>query len=157
MMMSNGSVVLAATTTSLDYTNGYISSAGDAIVRQYILFGTTTNATETEIFIGGNASVRIPLTANTTVFYTADIAARDVTHANSGAAFGLKGVSHNYSGVSSDLGAVTETIVTRSNINIGVDIRASDTTDTVNVYVQGIASTTYKWIAMVQTTEIKAV
>ena len=46
---------------------GADGETSNAVTNQYVLTGTTSDATETEIFIGGVSNYRISVAANSTV------------------------------------------------------------------------------------------
>jgi len=143
---------LTATANGLTLTTGNFSSSGDSIVKDYILRGTTTNATETELLIDGNN--RISISSNSTMFYTVDIVGRRTDVTNQNAAFHLKGVAINNSGIASDAGSLYEIVIHRDIGTWSIDARANNTTDTVNIYVTGAASSNVRWVAHVKTVEV---
>lgn len=118
-----------------------IQSHTNSMSEQHVFNGSTTNATETSI-----GSIDVP--ANTAVAFDATI----MTHQSASAGFGswsLKGMVKNVSGTTSDVGEVYEVIVHTDHDNWLVDARANNTDDTVEIYVQGTASTTLHWTAHV--------
>ena len=138
--------------SSTTLEQGNFSTSGDAITREYVLRGTTTNATETELFY--NTSDRIPVGENTTVHYTADIVARRTDVSGEGASFQLKGAADNFSGTVADIGLVYEVIIARDDTNYSVDAGADDTNDAIYVKVTGVADKTIRWVAYVRTVEV---
>ena len=122
---------------------------------QYVLTGTTTNATETEIFINGVASSRIPVTTNTVLYYGAEIVCRRTDVSGDYASFFLKGVAASSpSNVVSDIGTVYEVVVARTDANFLVDTRADNTNKSVNVFVTGTAGKTVSWRCVISTIEV---
>ena len=138
--------------SSTTLEQGNFSTSGDAITREYVLRGTTTNATETELFY--NTSDRIPVGENTTVYYTVDIVARRTDATGEGAAFQLKGIADNFSGTVADIGLVYEVIVARDDSNYSADAGADDTNDAIYVKVTGVTGKTIRWVAYVRTVEV---
>ena len=120
---------------------------------QYLLTGTTTNATETEIFIDGGAT-RIPVAVNKTVYYTIDCICRRTDSTGDHGAFFLKGVATNASGTTTDVGSIYEVIVTRSDANFAIDARANNASDSVNIFVTGATGKTVSWSCVVTTMEV---
>lgn len=142
-LTTNGSAVSWATTpTSNVYSN------------QYVLTGTTTNATETEIFVGGVANTRMGATLDKNTFYTIDVVARETSGGSNYGVFTLKSAAKNIGGAVSDLGTVYEVVVARSSSNINIDARADTTNDSINFYVTGLAGVTLSWKAVVTTVEV---
>ena len=150
--ITNANTELRATSNNLTLTIGAFSSNGDFTAKQYLLYGTTTNNTETELLIRG--SERIPVNVNTTVFYTVNIVARRTDVTGEGAAFYLKGLADNFSGTVADVGTLYEVIVARDDTSYTVDARANNTTDTINIYVTGVTGKTIRWVADVRTVEV---
>ena len=143
---------LSATANGLTLTTGSFSSVGDSIVKDYILRGTTTNATETELLIDGNN--RISISSNSTMFYTVDIVGRRTDTTGKNAAFHLKGVAINNFGTASDAGSLYEIVIHRDDATWTVDARANNTTDSINIYVSGAASSNIRWVAYTKTVEV---
>ena len=124
------------------------------INKRYVLYGTTTDATTTEIFVGATSNSRVAVPTNTTMFYTVDIVARRTDATGESAGWQLKGVADNFSGTTADVGDVYEVAVARDDTNWEVDVLAGDTEDAIVVTVTGAASKTVKWMAVVKTMEI---
>ena len=122
--------------------------------KQYVLYGTTTNNTETEIFVGGTASSRIPVASNTTIFYDVNIVARRTDSTGESAGWHLKSVADNFSGTVADVGSVYEVAVATDDATWNVDCRADNTNDSVNVYCTGATGKTIRWTAVVRTFEV---
>ena len=119
----------------------------------YILYGTTSDAAETEILVDGAS--RISITANSTIFYEVDIVARRTDGgALEGGAWHLKGAADNYAGTSGDVGNLYEIVVSADDVTTTVDARVDDVTDTLRLYVTGAASKTFKWTAKITTVEV---
>jgi len=130
-------------------------ATANAVTQQYILTGTTNNDTETEIFVGGVSNSRVGVAANSTVMYSVDVAARRTDSDGVGAGYHFKGVIDNNAGTVADVGTLYEVIVSEDNTALIADVGADATNDTIYVKVTGIASHTYRWVAVVTTTEAK--
>lgn len=144
-------------TGDLDINDGdSVFQHGDAgyVNKRIVLYGTTTNGSEAEIFVGGTSSSRISVPNNSTIFYTVDIVARRTDATDESAAWQLKGVVDNFSGTTADVGEVYEVAVARDDVNWLVDARADNTNDTINIYVTGAAGKTVKWLAVVKLLEL---
>ena len=147
---------LNATTVSvndLTVSNTYTQGTGNYTQKRYVMYGTTSDDTETEIYTINNDG-RIPVDANTTVFYEASFAARRTDTTGESGAWHLKGCVDNFSGVVADVGNVYEIAVAQDNINWQVDIRADNTNDTINVYVTGANNNTVAWTTVITTIEV---
>jgi hypothetical protein len=143
--------------TSITVANGVISAAGggggsSSFSNEYALTGTTTDATETEILIGG--STRIPVATDKMVNYIVHIAAKRTDTPGDYALMEIRGVATNESGTVSDVGSIYEIIVARTNSSYLVDARADDINKTLNIYVNGVSGHTISWKASAQTIEV---
>ena len=150
--ITSGSNALAASTTCMTLSNGYNTTVGDSVVKNYILYGTTTSNIETEIFLVGGS--RIPVNNNTTVFYTIDVVGRRTDVSNEHIGTMVKGIAANNAGSTYDVGSLYEVIVARSTLDLLVDARVNSSTNTLNIYVTGGQSKTIKWVAHVQIIEV---
>jgi len=122
--------------------------------KQYVLYGSTSDATETEIFVGGTTNSRIPVASNTTVFYEVNIVARRTDATGESGGWHLKAVVDNFSGTVADVGSVYEVQVASDDANYAVDARADNTNDSIGIYVTGVAGKTISWTAIVKTFEV---
>ena len=89
--------------------------------KRYVLYGTTTDDSVTEIFVGGTTDSRVSISTDTTMFYTVDIVARRTDATGESAGWQLKGVADNFSGTTADVGTVYEVAVARDDIDWTVD------------------------------------
>ena len=122
--------------------------------KRYVLHGTTTNATATEIFVGGTTDSRVSIPTDTTVFFTVDIVARRTDATGESAGWQVKGVADNFSGTVANVGDIYEVVVAQDDTNWEVDVTADDADNAINVVCTGVASKTIKWMAVVKTMEI---
>lgn len=148
----SGITGLIATDNGLTFRNGSFSVNTDCISRKYIVRGVTTDANETELKIRG--ATRIPVNANSTIFYTADIVGRRTDATGESSGFHLKGVVDNFSNAVADVGNLYEVVVAKDSANVSVDMRADDTNNSINIYVTGEAGKTIRWTALVTTVEV---
>lgn len=140
-----------AESTQIFKTNGF-STPLDSISRLYLLRGTTTSNTESELFL--NTGARVPVNANSTIFYTADIVARRTDATGESAGFTIKGVVDNFSNTVADVGDLYEVVVAEDDSGLSVDARADDTNNSINIYVTGSSGKTIRWTALVKTVEV---
>lgn len=150
-----GGVKVDGTSILID-SDGVISSTGgggsSSFSNEYVVTGTTTNATETEILVNG--STRIPVGTDKTVNYIAHIIAKRTDTPGDYAFIEIRGTAVNQSGTVSDVGTLYENIITRTNAGYLVDARADDTNNSINIYVTGVSGHTISWKASVQTIEV---
>lgn len=130
------------------------SGTSSAYSNQYTVSGITANATETEIFINGVTNSRIPVALNTVCAYTMDIVAKRTDVAGDAAMFTVKSIAKNVAGTVTDVGGIYEVVVARTDINLNVDVRADNTTGSIQVFVTGVAGKTFNWKAVISTVEI---
>jgi len=148
-----GSTLLEVNANAQIFSTAGFTARYDSSAKTYIVRGTTTGNTETELFLDSN-NTRIPVTANSTMFYTVDIVARRTDAINESAGFYLKGVADNFSGTVADVGSLYEVIVARDNSSYSVDARANTSTASINIYVNGVAGKTIRWVGLVRTVEV---
>ena len=118
------------------------------------MHGTTTNSTETEIFVGGQSNARIPVPTDSTMTFTADITTRRTDADGTGAGYHLKGVLDNNGGTVADVGDLYEIIIAEDNAGLAVDATADNTNKSLKITVTGINSQNYSWVAVVRTYEV---
>ena len=123
-----------------------------AYTNQYLLTGTTTNATETELFATGNT--RISITSGKTSFYTVDIIGKRTDVVGDYGAFRLQGVSNNTANTYADLGNILEMVIYRTNSSYLCDARVDNTNKSLSVYVTGVSGHTISWQAVITTVEV---
>ena len=127
---------------------------GTYVAKQYLLWGTTTNAVETEIFVGGVTNARIAVGANTTINYSVQVVARRTDATGESAAWELKALGDSYSGTVTDVGNVYEVVVARDDENWQVDARADNTNNAIGIFVTGATGKTICWVAEIETSEV---
>jgi hypothetical protein len=143
----------AVTAGSINVTGSVSQGSGTYVTRQYVLHGTTTNATETEILLVGSGA-RMPVSTNTTVMYDVHMVARRTDATGESAAWQLQGCVDNFSDTVADVGDIYEIVVAQDDATWAVDARADNTNNSINLYVTGAANKTVRWTAMVKTIEV---
>ena len=121
---------------------------------EYSLQGSTSNATETEIFVGGVSGQRIPVNTNTALSYTVEITCRRTDTVGDYGSWFVKGLVINNAGAVSDVGSLYEVVVARTDASMVVDIRADDTNNAIAVFVTGATGKTVSWKAVVTVIEV---
>lgn len=139
-------------TGNISFDGQFTQGGANYYTKQYVLYGTTTNAVEAEILIGGSS--RIPVATDTTLFYEVSIVARRTDATGESASWHLKGCADNFSGTVANVGNIYEIVVAQDDIAWAVDVRADNTNDAIGVFVTGAANKTVKWTAIVKTTEV---
>jgi hypothetical protein len=130
-----------------------VSSPGGQPSNVYFLQGTTSNNTETELFVNGEPGNRIAVPVDSSMYYTIDVTCRR-TNGSDFAAFTLKSVVSNAGNTVSDVGSVYEIVVARTDASISVDSRADDANNSIGVYVTGVTGKSFAWKAQVTVVEV---
>jgi hypothetical protein len=123
-------------------------TSGDLSTDAYILQGTTTNATETELFVDGESDNRIVIPTDTSVYYNVELVCKR-TNGVDFAAISLKGMAANTGGTTEDIGSIYEVITVRTDVGISVDTRVISGTNTLGLFVTGVAGKNFSWKANV--------
>ena len=122
-------------------------------VTNYVLYGTTTNNTFTELFRDAS-NTRIVCQDYTTYFYEADVVARNNTTPDY-AAFKIKGAIDMGAGASTiAINEQKETVYAGSGDNYDADVVADDTNDAISIRVKGGTGEILRWCAYVKVTEV---
>ena len=145
--------ITVARATTVHYVDGNFGTAGDSRNSKYISRGTTTDATQSEIFVGGIASSRISLQNNAIMSFEVLVTAtRETTFG--GAGWQFVGLLENNAGVVSILGTVTKRVMGKTTAAYDVSVDETDTNDALRIRVTGEASHTVRWMAVVNTVEV---
>jgi hypothetical protein len=139
----------AHTGSSLDLSNGAVSGG---VQKTYVLSGSTTNNTQTEIFVGAQASTRMAISANNVWMFDVDIIAINSGN-NEQAGWKYSGMIHNVAGTTSLTSNLGE-IEVDPQTNWSVAVEADNTNDALVIKVTGENSKTIKWAAFVKTTQL---
>jgi hypothetical protein len=136
------------------HASGYFVSAGDAQRSVYTLRNTTTNQAQTELFLDGS-SLRLQITTGSTWTFDIQVVARSLN--GSAAGYKIKGVINNNSGNTSFVAAPTVETLAEDVANWNATVEADDNNinDALVIKVTGAASTNIRWVATVETTEVK--
>jgi len=134
----------------LAYASGRFASTGDAQTSTYVVRRTTSNATQSELFLDGS-TLRLTVPDGASWTFEALVVARSSTGDTAG--YRLIGVVEN---VGSAMGGTFQaTQVLREDV---ASWDASASTDNVNdalvIRVTGAAGTTIRWVATVRTVEV---
>jgi len=128
--------------------------AGSGGICRYSLSGTTTDATETEIFVNGVADSRITIASGYCYTFMVQISAKRTETSMECAGYKIEGVIKNDSGTTSLVDAPTVTSIAEDDSNWDVTAEADDINDALVIKVTGAASKTINWAATVNLTEV---
>jgi len=140
--------IVAGTNVTIDNTdpiNPIINSAGGTA-----LSGTTSNNTQTEIFVGGVASSRMTIATNTTWMFSAMVAARSATES---AGYKIEGVIKNDGGTTSLVGVAVKTVFAEEDATWDITVEADDTNDALVFKVTGDSADSVVWEVTANKTE----
>ena len=134
-------------------SDGNFSSDSDATVRHFILRGVTTDATETEIFVGNNTNSRMNLITDSTWFFEVDIVARR-TDVDASACWRFTGaIDNNAVGGTAVAGSIQkEEFANDSTYNTTVE--ADSTNDALIVKVTGVGTDIIRWVGHCKTVQV---
>jgi len=149
--------VMTLTDVNVNVENSFTIESDEGLnpvkTTSYILYGTTSNATPTELFRDAS-STRIGLIGQTTYFYEADIVARNDTTPDH-AAFKIKGAVDMTNGaVVTELNKQKEIIHAGSSYQYDADVVADDVNDAIGITVTGEVGNNLRWSALVKVTEV---
>ena len=144
-------------------TNGYVlttdangvgtwqaAAGGPAGPSGTTLSGTTANNTQTEIFVDGVASSRMTIATNTTLMFSAMVAARSATES---AGYKIEGVIKNDGGTTSLVGTAVKTVFAEEDTAWDITVEADDTNDALVFKVTGDSADSVVWEVTVNKTE----
>lgn len=138
---------------SLHTQQTFSQGAGSHTTKRYVLKCSTTDSADTEMFLSGTDSSRIPVPTSATLFYEASIVARRTDATGQSGAWHIKGCADNFSGTVADVGDVYEIAVAQDDLSWQVDARASDSNNALKIVVNGSAKDV-NWTAIVNTIEV---
>lgn len=136
-------------------SSGSFTSQGDSQSRVLIMRNTTTNNTDTELFLDGS-SQRLVLPDDTTWQFRINIVARRTDADNESAGYELIGVIDRNTGAStvSLVGVSTRTTIAEDIASWQVGCNADTTNGSLRVLVTGENSKTIRWVARVTLVEV---
>lgn len=120
---------------------------------QYILYGTSTNGTEIELYRDTNSS-QVPLKSQSTVFYEVEVVGRNNTE-NDTCAFLFKGImDYNQAGNVVFVGGAKEIVSAGDNSDYDARVITDNANKSLKVLVTGDAQYQMAWVARVKLTQV---
>ena len=120
---------------------------------QYILYGTTTNANETELYRDSNNS-QVPLASQSTVFFEVEVVGRQNSQSET-CAFQFKGImDYNQAGNVQFVGGNKEIVSAGSNEDYDARVITDNTNKSIKVLVTGDSQYEMAWVARVKLTQV---
>jgi hypothetical protein len=130
---------------------GNFATGGDAQMSMYVLRNSTTNSTQTEVFLDGGSS-RMGLSSGSSWTFDILIVGRNST--GDSAHYQIVGGIKNDSGTTVFVGTPVKTVLGEDVAGWDVTVSADDTNDALVIKVTGDSST-IRWVATVRTVEVK--
>ena len=115
--------------------------------------GTTSNNTQTEIFVDGVASSRMTISSDVTWMFEIKIAARRTDADNESAAYLFQGCIDNNAGTTALVGSLNKVVIAEDTAAWDVDVQADNTNDALIILVTGETAKTIRWTALVTIVE----
>jgi len=120
---------------------------------QYILYGTSTNATEIELYRDSNNS-QVLLVGQSTVFYEVEVVGRNNTESDT-CAFLFKGImDYNQAGNVVFVGGAKEIVSSGNNSDYDARVITDNTNKSIKVLVTGDSQYEMAWVARVKLTQV---
>jgi len=120
---------------------------------QYILYGTTTNANEIELYRDSNNS-QVPLSSQSTVFFEVEVVGRQNSQSET-CAFQFKGImDYNQAGNVQFVGGNKEIVSAGSNEDYDARVITDNTNKSIKVLVTGDSQYEMAWVARVKLTQV---
>lgn len=151
---ATGQNVIANKIGQFSRASGRFLVDGDAQISTLVTRNSTTNNTQTELFLDGSAA-RITIDSNTTCGFTTYIVARRVDGVFESAFYKFEGAVTNNSGTTALVGIPTKTVIVEDTGAWDVTVEADDTNDSLVFKVTGENSKTIQWVAKVELVETK--
>ena len=113
-----------------------------------VLSGTTSNNTQTEIFVDGVTNSRATISTNTTWMFSAMAAARSATES---AGYKIEGVIKNDAGTAALVGVVAKTVFAEEDIAWDITVTAAN--NALTFIVTGDSADSVSWEVTLNKTE----
>ena len=144
---------LASLHGQMAHASGLFSAFGDAQTSEFVLRQATTNDTPTELFLDGTDD-RLTLGSGRTFSFEALIVARTANAGGESAGYRVTGLIENVGGATAFVGSPTVTVLGEDNPAWDLTVEADDPNNALVLEATGVAATTIRWVAMVQTAEV---
>jgi hypothetical protein len=146
-----GQWAMASLYGQMAYASGSFSGYGDAQAGFYVLRNTTSDASQTELFLDGS-SESLVLNSNRTLTFDILIVAR--SSGGESAGYQVRGIVENDDGSTSLIGSPVVTTLGEDRSAWNVAVEADDTNEALVIKVTGETGRTVRWVATVRTAEV---
>ena len=170
--VSSSSIVISNLTESTATNNGSLTTAGGIGVAKnivfggnlhqgtatnrtmnYLLTGTSSDNTPTELTVQGRAGSRVPIATNATVYFEVIVVGRRIDVRGESAVYRYTGACEDINGTTIQLGTITETVVGEDDANWTANVQVNDADNTLRVVVTAVSNKLINWVAKVNTVE----
>lgn len=148
-----GAHAVASHKGELAHAHTRFAAYGDAQQSRITFRGSTSNNTQTEIFIDGS-SLRYTIPSDTTWVFQILIVARRTDADNESAGYQVLGVIDNNAGTTALVGSITKTAIAEDNAGWDVDVQADNANDALVIKVTGENTKTIYWVAGVWAVQV---
>lgn len=135
------------------HASGRFAARGDAQGSELVVRNSTSNATQTELFLNGS-SLRITIPTDTTWVFSAMVVARRTDADNESAAYIIEGCIDNNAGTTALVGTVTVTVLAEDNAAWDAVAEADNTNDALVFKVTAEAAKAVRWVGWVRLVEV---
>lgn len=133
------------------YASGQFATNGDAQTSVFVCRNSSSNATQTELFLDGSiARTSIPNNSS----WTFDILVTGRSSTGASAAYSIRGLLKNTAGTTTLVGSLTKTVLAEDVNSWDATAVADDANDALEVKVTGAAVTNIRWAATIRTVEV---
>ena len=143
----------AANTGQISQANGFFSGLGDAQMSSLIARNSTTNNTQTELFLDGSSGQLI-LPSDSTYAFEIRVSGRRTDTPGSSYHAVIEGTISNNSGTTALDGSNTLRVITNTAGTWSAVVEADNTNDALVVKVTGASGETIRWVAAIKLVEI---
>jgi hypothetical protein len=135
----------------LAYASGRFVTAGDAQTSIYVMRGSSSGVTLSELFPGTGAGY-INLADSRTLTFDILVVGRNATGESAGYEF--RGVIERVGSTTAIVGSISKTVLAEDDTSWDVTVDANDATDYLRIRAQGGTDDTVRWVATVRTAEV---
>jgi hypothetical protein len=151
-----GDGALARMPGGVAHASGVFSTSGDAQVGSYVARKITTDSAFSELYLDGISS-RLTVSQNSTLSFVITVVARRTDGGQEGAVYEYRGgIDRAVSPASTRLlGKMSKTVVSEDDSVWDIIVEPDTTTGGLRVSVKGEFGKTVRWVAHIQTVEVK--
>lgn len=138
----------------VSHSAGRFADDGDAKSSRLVSRNSTSNDTQTELFLNGStARIEIPTDSSAT-FVINIVGQEEASGGGDAGAYEIKGLIKNISGTTSLVGAITKTTIAEDDATWDVTAEADNGNDALVIKVTGAAATNIRWVATTKLTQV---